>query len=558
MNLSTFIGPKTETIKAKSSPRKPLRQLAAGLICLSMAACSSAEKEELGKIGYVQGFIGGVSIDEPNAAEIGRDILSAGGTAADAVTAMYFMSSVTMPSTASLGGGGVCVVYDRESNTAEAIDFLTRTPKTISQTTQRPTGIPMNARGFFILQSKYGALRWGQLIAPAEQKARFGVQVSRALASHLNPVASALIKDGEAARVFAKADGTAVREGDIIRQYDLAATLTEIRSKGPGALYVGSFANRFVDAVNEAGGSITKQDLRDALPVWRETMKSLDYKYKVAHFAPPAAAGGVVGAQIWSMLAKFGDLDSADEVTRNHILAEAAQRAYGDRARWVHPSGQNKIATSELLTEDHIERLMVGLNENRHTPSAQLRSVPVATPETPSALSMAAVDRYGMGVSCNVTMNNSFGVGRIAPGTGILLSALPGLNGRGPMSLGPVIVANTDSKELYFAGAASGGVTAPTALVNVAARIIMAGQTPEEAMQNARVHHGGVPDILYHEPSVAQNDVVRLQAMGYQTEALSKLGLVSAISCKDGLHTNPQTCQVLADPRGYGLAVGAQ
>lgn len=535
-----------------------LRQLAACTIMISLAGCVTGENEEdKGKIGFVQGFFGGVVADEPRAALIGRDVLSAGGTAADAVTAMYFASSVTMPAAASLGGGGVCVIHDSKTEKTETLDFLSRAPKVIPQGVERPTGIPMNARGFFILQSRYGDLRWGQLVAPAENLARFGTQVSRALAAELKPVGSALIKDKEAARVFAKEEGTAVREGDIIKQFDLAATLTEIRTKGPGALYVGPYANRFVDAVNAAGGYITKEDLRDALPFWRETVQSLAYDYKIAHFAQPAAAGGVVGAQMWSMLAEYDDLEDADEATRAHMLAETAMRAYGDRARWVLPSGQSRVPSAALVSENHVASLMQGMSEIRHQPANTLQAIPQETPEAPSAVNLVAVDRYGSAVACNVTMNNAFGVGRIAPGTGVVLSALPGLNGRGPMPLGPVIVVNPNSNEVYFAGAASRGVTAPTQLVNLASRIVMAGEDGEDAMRKARTHHGGAPDLLYHEGNLDAGVLTKLQSMGYQTAAVQGLGVVNAVSCPLGLRVHPESCVALNDPRAYGLAVGA-
>jgi len=409
-----------------------------------------------------------------------------------------------------------------------------------------------------MLQSRYGDLRWSQLISPAENLARFGTQVSRALAAELKPIGAALIQDEEAKRVFANKAGMPVREGDFIKQYDLAATLTEIRTKGPGALYVGPFANRFVDAVNGAGGYLTKDDLRKALPVWRETVQSLPYNYKIAHFAPPAAAGGVVGAQMWSMLAQYDDFDDADETLKAHLLAEVAMRSYGDRSQWVMPTGHSKVDYKQLVSEEHINKLMSSMSEQRHQSAQTLSHAPQTTPETPSALSLVAVDRFGSAVSCNVTMNNAFGVGRIAAGTGVLLSALPGLNGRGPMSLGPMIVMNPNSNEFYFAGAASRGVTAPTALINVAARIIMAEQDPEDAMAQARTHHGGTPDKLYFEPDVASSVLTGLKSKGHQTSPVQGLGIVNAIACPNGLPVRPDTCKAMNDPRSYGLAVGAE
>ena len=65
--------------------------------------------KQLGESGFVRGFLGGVVADDPQATVVGRDILSAGGSAADAVTAMYFTMAVVKPTNAALGGGGLCV-----------------------------------------------------------------------------------------------------------------------------------------------------------------------------------------------------------------------------------------------------------------------------------------------------------------------------------------------------------------------------------------------------------------------------------------------------------------
>ena len=63
----------------------------------------------LGSIGHVLGFIGGVATEGPRATLIARNILSAGGTAADAAVAAAFMLTVTYPVAASLAGGGRCL-----------------------------------------------------------------------------------------------------------------------------------------------------------------------------------------------------------------------------------------------------------------------------------------------------------------------------------------------------------------------------------------------------------------------------------------------------------------
>jgi gamma-glutamyltranspeptidase/glutathione hydrolase len=64
-----------------------------------------------------------VSADEGRAAEVGRDVLSAGGNATDAAVAMFFAMAVTLPSAAGLGATGACVVHDSKTRQGESFVF---------------------------------------------------------------------------------------------------------------------------------------------------------------------------------------------------------------------------------------------------------------------------------------------------------------------------------------------------------------------------------------------------------------------------------------------------
>ena len=63
--------------------------------------------------------------DEPFAVKTGTAILEQGGSAADAVTAMFFAMTATYPVAAGLGGGGICLVADPVKGVRE-FDFLPR------------------------------------------------------------------------------------------------------------------------------------------------------------------------------------------------------------------------------------------------------------------------------------------------------------------------------------------------------------------------------------------------------------------------------------------------
>ncbi len=140
----------------QSSEGRGRRQIAAVLCALLLGGCTAVgETLGLGEpepAGVAVRFLGGVAADEPRAALVGHDILRAGGNAADAATAVYFTLAVTKPSSASLGGGGVCVVEDIGTETTRALHFLAGVPGTVPPTATRPSAVPGNVRGFSALK----------------------------------------------------------------------------------------------------------------------------------------------------------------------------------------------------------------------------------------------------------------------------------------------------------------------------------------------------------------------------------------------------------------------
>ncbi|MBT6912679.1 MAG: gamma-glutamyltranspeptidase, partial [Rhodospirillaceae bacterium] len=166
------------------------RQLAAlAVSVLALAGCSDPAPK-FGEIGAIEGFVGGAIVEEPRAALVARDILSAGGTAADAATAAFFTLTVTYPVAVGLGGGGACLYYDRSADKVETVDFRLRPPENGGA-----IWVPGALRGMAMLHSRYGRIRWSQLLSPAEKSARFGHRISRALAKRIAPQAARLKND---------------------------------------------------------------------------------------------------------------------------------------------------------------------------------------------------------------------------------------------------------------------------------------------------------------------------------------------------------------------------
>lgn len=526
-----------------------LRQFTGAMFAGAMillAGCSSRSAPAPGAYGVSPGFVGAVVADEPQAALVGRDVLRQGGSAADAAIAMYFTMAVTLPSQAALGGGGVCISYNPATNEAQSLEFLARAPSSAGSAGDRPTAIPGNVRGMFALHGIYGRLRWAQLLAPAESLARFGFPVSRALAMDLSQVQDALAAEPEVSRIFAGPGGTLmVREGDLLVQPDLAQVMALLRTNGPGEFYTGALAEELLAGVRAAGGSLNRSDLADYQPDWRKPL-AVGYDDRKAYFVPPPPAGGGLGGQIWAMLVKDGRWIEAKGDLRDAVLVDASLRAFSDRPAW----GPSPADPQELVASSRVEALLAGAD----TVPAAPRGIP-QEPQNPAAATFVAVDRDGSAVACAVTLNSLFGTGRVAQGTGIVLAALPGPGGRGAAMLGPMVVVQPRGRQFVFAGAAAGGVAAPTALADVAARSLLGRQSLDDATAAARIHGGSDASVAYAEPAAAAASLQALVDRGWQIVTVPRLGRVNAILCPDGMQSSPELCVAGSDPRGLGLAV---
>jgi gamma-glutamyltranspeptidase/glutathione hydrolase len=346
-----------------------------------------------GQPGFVQGFLGAVVADEPRAVLAAREVLSAGGNAADAAVTLGFVLSVTLPSRAALGGGGACLTYSSDKKSAnqgvpEAVLFTPVAAAGRGANADRPAAVPMLARGLYLLHARSGHLPFEGLIVPAEQLARFGTPASRALVRDIALVAGPLLADPNARAVFSQG-GTPLAEGQTLLQPDLAASLVRIRVSGVGDLYSGALARRIVEASPLAGGPLALADLSAALPRLAPAIVLPERRDKVA-FLPPPSDGGLAAAAAFSAL------------QRGSTGGVAAARGLAVAARWR----QGGVDAESLLLA-----------------SAPLQEA--VLPPLPASTSFAALDKDGNAVACALSMDNLFGTGRVLPGLGILLAASP-------------------------------------------------------------------------------------------------------------------------------------
>ena len=307
----------------------------------------------------------------------------------------------------------------------------------------------MLARGLFALHARYGKRPLETLISPAEQMARFGTPVSRALMRDFSLVSDALLADPNARAIFGR-DGQSLQEGGTLIQSDLGATLGQLRASGVGDLYQGGLARRLEEVAPRAGAAITLADLRGALPRTAVPLTLREGNDAIA-FLPPPADGGLAAAAAFRVL-------QADPAA----AADAEARAIAVAAAW-RTRGGDPMA---LLTE----------------------SVPaIAVPALPASTSFATLDQDGNAVVCALTMGNLFGTGRMAPTLGFLLAASP--RAVTPPLLSAALAYNERIHAFRAAVGGSGQAGAPLAtalamLNTLRTQAPMASEVPEPGRAN--------------------------------------------------------------------------
>lgn len=465
---------------------------------------------------------GAIVADEPMAALVARNVLSAGGGAADAAVALYFTLAVTYPASAGLGGQGVCVVRQppvtsREKPRAETIDFTSPPNSRPASAGMVPVGVPANARGMFALHARYGRLLWSQLVQPAENLARFGTTVSRALAEELRKGASVLGPDPSPRSAFFDRDGAPLREGQRLVQLDLAGILGRIRAHGPGGLYTGDLARSLVDGVRQAGGDLDVADLRAFRPHWRKAIVGEAGTY-ATYFAPREVEGGAIAARLWKLLYEDGRYGDAATEAREAVIVKAVAEVMA-RRDGIRSPGPGALAD-------------------------------------PAVSGFAVMDGAGGAVACAVTMNGRFGTGRMIRGTGIVAAAAPGGVNDGRAVLSPVLVASAHSDTAIAAFAPSGNAAATTALITVALGILREDRGLPVALAAMRAHPDSGGSDVYVERANGLAERIR-GGTGLRPVRVEALGRVNVIFCPDGLPRRPDSCVFRADPRGHGYAVDA-
>ena len=368
---------------------------------------------------------GMVATSQPQAAQVGLEILRRGGNAIDAAIATAAALTVVEPTGCGIGGDAFALVWTR--GRLHGLDASGRAPGLLDRERVRAAGhermplygwtpvtVPGCPAAWAELSRRFGKLPFEQLLWPAIELARDGFPVSPVIArlwqSGLDSSARRC-RSGPSWAWFDEflIDGRAPRAGEVFRQPGQADTLDELARSQCESFYRGELARAIVGHAERSGGYLRAEDLAGYQAKWVEPI-SLNYRGYDVWEIPPSGQG-LIALMTLNILKGFGERDCARTW---HRQLEAMKLAYVDGLHYISQPQSMRVSVEELLHEDYAASRRALIGERALDPSP-------GQPRPGGTVYLACGDEEGNLVSFIQSNYHGFGSGVVVPGTGIAL-----------------------------------------------------------------------------------------------------------------------------------------
>lgn len=434
---------------------------------------------------------GAIAAGHPRTAAAGADVLRAGGNAVDAAIAAVLTSFTAEAGLTGLGGGGYMLVAapgrppclldffveapGRGADPARRAELLP-IPVTFGDVTQMFNAGPASVGAYGLpaglaqAAQRFGSLPLADLAAPAATAARVGIALNAQQAYVVALLERIVTSTTECAHIYAP-QGRLLREGEVLRQPELADALERLGREGARPFYDGDVAAAVTAWLEARGGALTGHDLHAYEAIERLPLR-VAYEDTEVLTNPPPSAGGILIVHALALLRRTGGSPTPVELVQAMAAAQAER-------------------TPEFLE---------GLSE----PGFGERFL---APRLGSTTHISVID--GDGWACSVTCSNGEGSGVVVPGTGIHLNNMLGehdLNPVGfhrhppgrrlPSMMSPTVVMAGESPELALGSGGSNRIR--SAILQVMLGVVDGGLDVVEAVNAPRLHFE--EGVVYAEP----------------------------------------------------------
>lgn len=524
-----------------------------------------------------------VATSQPLAAQVGLDILKAGGNAADAAIAASAMMGLVEPMSCGIGGDLFVIYWDNKTQKLYGLNASGRSPYAFSRELFKEkelTAIPEDGilswsvpgcvDGWDQLRQRFGTMSFQKLLEPTIAYAENGFPVTEIIGGYWKrgePLAQ--LYPDTAATYYP--NGKAPEVGELFRNPNLAASLRAIATTGRNAFYKGPIAKQIVEYSEANGGYITMKDFEDHTSEWVEPVSTNYRGYDVWELPPNGQ--GIAALEMLNILEAY-DLKAMGRHSPDylHLFIESKKLAFADRAKFYADPAFNRLPVAQLISKEYAAKQRQRINPNRAA-----TDVPAGDPmlENGDTIYLCAVDKDRN--CCSLIQSNYAGFGSrlVAGKTGFVMQNRGCLFSLDPDHLNtlephkrpfhtiiPAFVTKDGKPWLCFG--LMGGDMQPQGHVQVLVNMIDFGMDVQAAGDAGRIRHSGsqtptgkpadsTGGTVQVESSIPVDTIKALEARGHQINTASDaFGGYQAILI-DQVHG---TLHGATEPRKDGAAVG--
>ena len=369
----------------------------------------------------------------PLGAQIGLDVMKAGGNAMDAAVAMAAAMPLLEPTGNGLGSDCFALIWVEKEKKLYGLNASGVAPMALDAKMVRamghsempktgwlPTMVPGAPAGWAAINKKFGAKPLSELFAPAISYAREGYPVPVNLEPQWEKdsqrIAAARSKEPAPHsywwNTFMKEDGTHYRAGELFRWEEYAQTMEELAATDCESYYRGPLMEKIVAFSRETGGYFCEDDFRNYQPMWVEPITT-DYKGYTVCEIPPNGHGITVlmALNILKGLELSQEKDCADTY---HKILESIKLAFADTKTYVADPRYMKTKVEDMLSEEYAAQRRALISDRALMPEA-------GDPSCGGTIYLCTADPEGNMVSFIQSNYTTFGAGVAIPGTGISL-----------------------------------------------------------------------------------------------------------------------------------------
>ncbi|MEO8393586.1 MAG: gamma-glutamyltransferase, partial [Chloroflexota bacterium] len=443
---------------------------------------------------------GMVATSNPLASQAGLAILRRGGNAADAAVAAAAVLNVTESASTGIGGDMFALTFDAKTKQVTALNGSGRSPAALTLKFMRDQGyseipllsphsvtVPGAVAGWEDLLKRHGSMRLPDVLQDAIHYARDGFPV--------HPVfGAAWLRYGKFMR-DAKADdyipgGQPPQIGQVVKLPGLAEALQAIADGGSAGFYSGKIAEAIVKALQNRGGLMTLDDLKNHRSTWEDPI-STEYRGVRVYECPPNGQG-IAALQALNIAQAF-DLASMpwDSPDRLHLMVEAMRLAFADARQYVADLATDPAPVDWLLSASYADKRRATIS-----PVSAMQPPSYGTPPAGSdTVYLSVVDGEGNGCSFINSLYTGFGSGIVANGFFLQSrGALFNLEDGHPNVLAPnkrpyhtiIPALGTKDGELWSSFGVMGGFMQPQGHFQMIVAMIDDDLNPQEALNRPR------------------------------------------------------------------------